>query len=91
VSRGRAVSSRSAPPSSPRCRTCAPSAAPPSPLAFAPLERYRDAKAAAIAEFDRAYLTRLLSESANNVSEAARRGRMDRPYLSELLKRYGLK
>ena len=68
-----------------------PSAAPPSPLAFAPLERSRDAKAAAIAEFDRAYLTRLLSESANNVSEAARRGRMDRPYLIELLKRYGLK
>ena len=53
--------------------------------------RYRDAKAAAIASFERAFLTKLLDESGQNVSEAARRARMDRPYLIALAKRYGLR
>jgi transcriptional regulator with GAF, ATPase, and Fis domain len=55
------------------------------------IERYRDAKAAAIAAFDREYLTKLLEETNHNVSEAARRARMDRPYLIALAKRYGLR
>lgn len=53
--------------------------------------RYRDAKAAAIAAFERAYLTKLLEDAGQNVSEAARRARMDRPYLIALAKRYGLR
>ncbi len=53
--------------------------------------RYRDAKAAAIAAFDRAYLTKLLESTGQNVSEAARRARMDRPYLISLMKRHGLR
>lgn len=55
------------------------------------LRRYRDAKADAVAAFDRAYLSRLLEQAENNVSEAARRAKMDRPYLIGLLKRYGLR
>jgi transcriptional regulator with GAF, ATPase, and Fis domain len=55
------------------------------------LPRYRDAKAEAIAAFDRDYLSKLLEGADNNVSEAARRAKMDRPYLIALLKRYGLR
>ncbi len=55
------------------------------------LPRYRDAKAEAIAAFDRAYLSKLLEGAGDNVSEAARRARMDRPYLIALLKRHGLR
>ena len=55
------------------------------------LDRYRDAKAAAIESFDRGYLGRLLEATEGNVSEAARRARMDRPYLTALLKRYDLR
>ncbi len=56
-----------------------------------PLVRYRDAKAQAIAAFDKAYLSRLIEGCDHNVSEAARRAKMDRPYLIGLLKRYGLR
>ncbi|MBL8743427.1 MAG: sigma 54-interacting transcriptional regulator [Myxococcales bacterium] len=57
----------------------------------AEITRYRDAKATAIAAFDRGYLTHLLAASKNNVSEAARRAQMDRPYLIALLKRHGIR
>ena len=57
----------------------------------AEIVRYRDAKATAIAAFDRGYLTHLLDVSKNNVSEAARRAQMDRPYLIALLKRHGIR
>ncbi|MFO0551756.1 MAG: sigma 54-interacting transcriptional regulator [Polyangiaceae bacterium] len=78
--------------SSPRSSSDSSGPAPSSrPDAPHEIERYRDAKATAISEFDRAYLSRLLGACANNVSEAARRARMDRPYLIELLKRYGLR
>jgi transcriptional regulator with GAF, ATPase, and Fis domain len=40
---------------------------------------------------NRAYLTKLLEEARQNISEAARRARMDRPYLIALAKRYGLR
>ncbi len=53
--------------------------------------RYRDAKAEAIASFDRTFLGKLLESTDGNVSEAARRARMDRPYLIALLKRYALR
>ncbi len=53
--------------------------------------RYRDAKAQATAVFEREYLERLITAAANNVSEAARLAKMDRPYLIELLKKYGLR
>jgi transcriptional regulator with GAF, ATPase, and Fis domain len=57
----------------------------------APLERYRDAKANAIAAFERTYLAKLIERSGGNASEAARQARMDRPYLLALLRRYGLR
>ena len=56
-----------------------------------PLERYRDAKAKAVATFERAYLAKLIERSAGNASEAARLAKMDRPYLLGLLRRYGLR
>jgi DNA-binding NtrC family response regulator len=52
---------------------------------------YRDARAAAVTAFERDYLARLLAATAGNVSEAARRARMDRVYLTQLLKRHGLR
>jgi DNA-binding NtrC family response regulator len=55
------------------------------------LAAYRDARAAAITEFERDYLGRLLDACAGNASEAARRARMDRPYLLSLLKKHGLR
>jgi DNA-binding NtrC family response regulator len=56
-----------------------------------PLGPYRDARAEALQRFEVAYLTRLISESGGNVSEAARRAKMDRPYLSTLLKKHSLR
>ncbi|MBL8610185.1 MAG: sigma 54-dependent Fis family transcriptional regulator [Myxococcales bacterium] len=53
--------------------------------------RYRDARAEAIAAFERDYVTRLIEAAAGNASEAARRAQMDRPYLLQLLRKYGLR
>jgi DNA-binding NtrC family response regulator len=69
----------------------APAAPREAPPLDAEIVRYRDAKATAIASFDRNYLTHLLETSKNNVSEAARRAQMDRPYLIALLKRHGIR
>jgi DNA-binding NtrC family response regulator len=55
------------------------------------LGTYRDARARAIATFERDYFTRLLAACGNNASEAARRASMDRPYLLGLLKRHKLR
>ncbi len=55
------------------------------------VERYRDARARAVAEFERAYVAALLARTEGNASEAARLAKMDRPYLLSLLKRYGLR
>ncbi len=55
------------------------------------VERYRDARARAVAEFERAYVTALIRRAEGNASEAARLAKMDRPYLLSLLKRYALR
>jgi DNA-binding NtrC family response regulator len=56
-----------------------------------PLPPYKDARAQVVGEFERSYLTRLMQESAGNVSRAARAARMDRSHLIDLLHRHGLK
>jgi DNA-binding NtrC family response regulator len=55
------------------------------------IERYRDAKARAVAEFEERYVRALMSATGGNASEAARRAQMDRPYLLELLRKHGLR
>jgi two-component system nitrogen regulation response regulator GlnG len=52
---------------------------------------YREARAHAIAAFERAYLGRLTELCGQNASEAARRAHMDRPYLLSLLRKHGLR
>ncbi len=56
-----------------------------------PLLPYKDARQQVVGEFERNYLTRLMHESAGNVSRAARAARMDRSHLIDLLHRHGLK
>ncbi len=75
-----------------------PDGAEPPPLAMAVpsspgdvLASYREAKAAAIADFERGYLTELIGRAGGNVSAAARLANMDRPYLIQLLRRHELK
>lgn len=52
---------------------------------------YREARARAVAEFERVYLGKLSEACAGNASEAARRAKMDRPYLLGLLRKHGLR
>jgi len=52
---------------------------------------YREARAHAVAEFERAYLRHLSERCGGNASEAARRAAMDRPYLLSLLRKHGLR
>jgi DNA-binding NtrC family response regulator len=52
---------------------------------------YREARARAIAEFERAYLRELSEACGGNASEAARRANMDRPYLLSLLRKHGMR
>jgi len=63
----------------------------PSQPAPALIERYRDARASVIADFERRYLGHLMEVCEGNASEAARRAKMDRPYLISLLKRHGMR
>lgn len=55
------------------------------------VERYRDARARVVSEFERAYVTSLIARVNGNASEAARLAKMDRPYLLSLLKKYDLR
>jgi DNA-binding NtrC family response regulator len=52
---------------------------------------YREARAHAVAAFERSYLRRLSAACGGNASEAARRAKMDRPYLLGLLRKHGLR
>jgi len=62
-----------------------------SPMAALDTRSYKDARAAALAEFEKRYLGGLIDRSKGNVSEASRLARMDRSHLIELLKKHGLK
>ena len=52
---------------------------------------YREARARAVAAFEKAYLSDLTERCGGNASEAARCARMDRPYLLSLLRKHGLR
>jgi DNA-binding NtrC family response regulator len=56
-----------------------------------PVQPYREARAQAIARFEETYLGDLMRRCADNASKAARRAKMDRPYLLSLLRRHGLR
>ena len=75
----------------PGASSVAPPAPPKAKADDAPIERYRDAKASAVAAFERSYLASIIERCEGNASEAARRAQMDRPYLLALLRRYGLR
>jgi DNA-binding NtrC family response regulator len=53
--------------------------------------RYKDARARVLAEFERAYLERLLVRAERSVTRAAREAGLDRTHLSHLLHRHGLR
>ncbi|MBA2544687.1 MAG: two-component system response regulator GlrR, partial [Deltaproteobacteria bacterium] len=57
----------------------------------APLAGYREARAAQVGTFERAYVTRLMREAEGNVSKAARIARMDRSHLIDLIRRHDIK
>lgn len=52
---------------------------------------YREARTEVLLNFEREYLSRLIAACGNNVSEAARRAQMDRPYLLSLLRKHSLR
>jgi DNA-binding NtrC family response regulator len=60
-------------------------------VSAAPLPPYKDARAQIVGDFERSYLTRLMTDANGNVSLAARTARMDRSHLIDLLQRHGLK
>jgi two-component system response regulator GlrR len=62
-----------------------------SQLVVDPSMPYEDARATAIAEFERSYLKALLERHGGNVSQAAREAGMDRVYLHRLIRRHGIK
>ena len=52
---------------------------------------YKEARASVVEEFEHKYLSYLIEACRHNVSEAARRAKMDRSYLVKLLQRHGLR
>jgi DNA-binding NtrC family response regulator len=52
---------------------------------------YRLARGAALAAFERSYLSQLIEACSGNASGAARVAEMDRPYLLSLLRKHGLR
>ncbi len=57
----------------------------------APLLPYEQARRAALEDFERTYLRRLLTASDDNVAAAARDAGVNRAYLHRLLRRHGLR
>jgi DNA-binding NtrC family response regulator len=53
-------------------------------------QAFKSAKARAVAEFERSYLTDLLTRTCGNVSLAARISHKDRSALNKLVKKHGL-
>jgi len=51
---------------------------------------FKEAKARAVAEFERKYLERLLASTGGNISLASRVSRKDRSALTKLVKKHGL-
>jgi DNA-binding NtrC family response regulator len=51
---------------------------------------FRAAKEKCVDRFERSYLKALLAEAKGNISEASRRGQMDRAHLYKLLRKHGL-
>jgi DNA-binding NtrC family response regulator len=62
----------------------------PAPTQSGTLQKYRVAREAVLAQFEKAYLTSLVERCEGNVSRAAREAAMDRSYLIQLLARHGL-
>jgi len=62
----------------------------PSPSSIHEFLNFQDAKARAIAEFERGYLSKLVKETHGNVSAAARLACKERRSLGKLLKKYGI-
>jgi DNA-binding NtrC family response regulator len=61
-------------------------------LVSAVLERpYKHARAAVMRDFEERYLKRLLERADNNIAAAARLAEMDRSYLTDLLRRAGVR
>ena len=52
---------------------------------------YKVARSGVLEDFERCYVTRLLSDAGGNVALAARRAQMDRTYLIKLIQRHGLR
>ena len=52
---------------------------------------YREARGRAVSAFERSFLERLMRRTQGNVSEASRVAQMDRKYLTELLRRHGMR
>jgi DNA-binding NtrC family response regulator len=52
---------------------------------------YSEARAQVLQDFELAYFNHLLENARGNVSLAARRAKMDRSYLMQILKRHGIK
>jgi DNA-binding NtrC family response regulator len=57
---------------------------------IAPVAEFKRAKALAVAEFERGYLSQLLASTRGNISLAARMSRKDRSALNKLVKKHGL-
>lgn len=54
------------------------------------LESFHDLKQRLVEEFERAYITRILAESARNLSRASRSSGLSRKHIRTLMAKYGL-
>ena len=68
-----------------------PGAAEGAPDPAAPQLSYREAKARTLDAFERRFLTELMMGGTGQVADAARRARMDRVFLTKLLRKHGIK